>query len=323
MTVTNRGRIDWGFRKKRNLHRDYWVKFLIETTDVLDGPEQILTAAGLPAIGSAWTYGNDNDAYALCLPTVECRTVINREPNRWWELKYDFTTEPWRMCAEVDITDPLSTPDVISGGFANYQEMTSNRRKDPGDTGTGQQGKPIVSSSLEPIWVNKDVHKATVSITQTVLNLELDVLTEMMNTLNDRTLWGMEKRCIKLRNTPWRRMVWGLCTYYYERTLEFDIDFETHDMYDVRDVGHRVVDKEKSGYVARTNDEDVPTGSVDRTDQDNFTTNTDGRGNIKPNVMLDGYGEQCTDPVNHEHFIPTVELYGESNFLTLGVPTTL
>jgi hypothetical protein len=62
---------------------------------------------------------------------------------------------------------------------------------------------------------------------------------------------------------------------------------------------------------------------IDITDPDNFTRAVDARGNIQKIVLLDGKGEMCTDPVNHEHYIPKVELYDESNFLLLGIPATL
>ena len=314
MALTNLGVYDWGGGRDIELHRNYWVKFLIETSDSSDGPQTLTYTPGLPAVGSTWVFGNDSDSYALCKPIVECETVVKKQQNFYWILKYEFSTRPWRTCATVEITNPLSQPDRINGSFVNYQEMVNKRRD---DTATGTAGgAPILSSSLEPIYVQKDVDRPSVQITQTVLSLGLDVFSQMVNTLNDATLWGLPARCIKLRNVPWRRMVWGLCTYYYERTLEFDIKYDTFDETEIRDVGHRWLDPDKEPWYGW-----IP---ADRLDIDNFTEITDGRGNVlsKP-VLLNGEGEKCTSPTTHEHFIPTVELYDESNFLTLGVPATL
>jgi len=352
MAVTNLGRIRWGGGREKDMHRTYWVRFLIQTTDPDDGPQIMTYAAGLPTVGDTWTYGNDNDVNARCLPTVECETVINNEPNYFWILKYVFTTRPFIACATVEITTPLSEPDRINGSFINEQKLASRRR----------DGTPILSSSLEPIYIPKDYHRPTVSITQTVLDLQLPTFSSMINTLNDATLWGLPPRCVKLRNVPWRRLVWGVCTYYYERTLEFDIRYFENDPFTgtgtwstevytgtgtetttiitqgtqssfsdinedwdesfIADVGHRVVNPKAVGYLSREAEGD-PLGAVDRTNPANFIRIQDSRGNLAKSVLLDGNGEECKDPITHKHFIDKVELYEESNFLLLGVPSSL
>jgi hypothetical protein len=315
MTIINHGRLDWGGGRDMELHRTYWVKFLLETDDDLDGPQTLTFGPSLPVIGASWTYGNENDAYALCYPLIDCETVVKNEKNFWWVLKYTFSTKPWIACATATfgtITTPLTQPDTITGSFVNYQERTCRRRR--GDTGTGTgEGPVIVSSSLEPIWVTKDKNRPTVSIQQTRLNLELGTFSSMLNTLNDATLWGMPPRCVKLRNVPWRRLVWGLCTFYYQRTLEFDISYDSFDLVDLRDQGHRVLDKKKL----------AANPYLDRTNPDNFERCCDEKGNVNKVVLLNGRGEMCSDPTSHFHYIDKVELYEESNFLTLGVPATL
>jgi hypothetical protein len=303
MTLKNLGIIEWGGGRDMETHRTYHVKFLIETDDIDDGPEAVTAATGLPAVGSSWTYGNDNDAYALCTPIVTCDSMLKRESNYWWILSYEFTTKPWLLCLTSQLTHPASQPDVISGSFVNYSERVCKRR----------DGKPITSSSLEPIWVDRDRNRPTVSIQQTRVNLELGLLASMIDTLNDATLWGLPKRCVKLRNTPWQRLVWGQCSYYFRRTLEFDVRYETFDETEIRDQGHRWLDPDKLA-------EDP---ALDRTDPDNFTRAIDARGNVQKPILLDGNGERCTDPINHTHYIPKVELYNESNFYLLGVPALL
>ncbi len=309
-SIKNIGVIEWGGGRDINLHRNYWVKFLLETDDIEDGPQIVTYATGLPMVGAPWTYGNDNDQWALCNPTVECETVIKRESCYWWILKYEFSTKPWLACLTEQLTHPASQPDYISGSFANYKRRTCQRRS----TGTGTNGSTgIMSSSLEPIWLEKDKNRPTVEIQQTRLNLELSLVAEMIDTLNDDTLWGMPARHIKLHNAPWKRLVWGKCNYYYQRNLQFEVRYDSFDETEVVDVGHRVIDPDKL--------EANP--GLDRTNPENFTRSVDSRGNINKIVMLNGQGEQCSDPVNHQHFIPTVELYDESNFLSLGVPVTL
>jgi hypothetical protein len=311
--MRNLGVIDWGGSRDAELHRHYWVKFLIETDSSADGPQTVTWAPGLPLIGAPWTYGNDNDQYALCHPMIECETVVKREKNFHWILKYNFTTKPWLACLIGDaIENPVSQPDYIDGSFLNYQERT-NKRRDGSATGTGLTGHTILSSSLEPIWLSADKNRPTVTIKQVRLNLELGMIAQMIDTLNDAPLWGLDSRCVKLRNVPWRRLVWGRCAFYFERTLQFDINYKSFDETEIRDQGHRWIDPEK---LAADPD-------LDRTDPDNFTRAVDSRGNIQKIVLLNGEGEICSDPINHEHFIPKVELYDESNFLALGIPAVL
>ena len=341
-SIKNLGVVEWGGGRDINLHRNYWVKFLLETDDIEDGPQIMTFAPGLPAVGAPWIYGNENDQWALCNPVVECETVVKRESQYWWILKYEFSTKPWLACLTEQLTHPASQPDLVSGSFANYKKRTCQRRSNGetgpgsngetgtgsnGETGTGSNGETgtgseigtgttlygIMSSSLEPIWVEKDKNKPTVEIQQTRLNLELALLSEMIDTLNDDTLWGMPARHVKLHNAPWKRLVWGKCNYYYQRNLQFEVDYDSFDETEIIDVGHRVIDPAKL--------KEDP--GLDRTDPENFTRSVDSRGNINKVVMLNGQGEQCSDPVHHQHFIPKVELYEESNFLLLGVPVVL
>jgi len=317
MTLVNRGLLEWSGGRDMNLHRTYRAKFLIESDDPDDGPQAVTYAADLPNVGASWTYGNDNDAYALCTPIVECEAIVKGEANYHWILSYEFTTKPWLACLTTQLTHPASQPDIISGSFVTYSERTNKRRR--GDTGTGASGKIIHSSSLEPIWVDRDKNRATVSIQQTRINLELPMLTQMINTLNDAPLWGLPARCVKLRNTPWRRLVWGMCSYYFQRTLEFDIKYDTHDLTEVVDMGHRWLKIPQGGDHTYTG----TAAALDNTNPENFTRAIDVRGNIQKPVPLDGQGNICKDPINHEHFIPTVELYDETNFLLLGIPSVL
>ena len=311
-SIKNLGLLEWSGGRDKELHRTYNVKFLIESDSILDGPQQVTFAPDLPVVGSPWVYGNDNDQYAVCSPDVTCEAMVKREANVWWVLSYEFTTRPWRYCLIAQYEHPAQEPDLISGSFITYQERTCKRRGTTG-TGTGVTQNTILSSSLEPIWVGKDKNRPTVSIRQIRINLELPLIASMVDTLNDGTLWGLSSRCVKLRNVPWRRLVWGMCSYYYERTLEFDIKYDTFDETELRDQGHRVLDKKKLAV----------NPYLDRTDPDNFTRPIDDLGNVHKLVLLNGEGEMCTDPISHLHYIDTVELYDESNFYLLGVPVTI
>ena len=132
--------------------------------------------------------------------------------------------------------------------------------------------------------------------------LPLETFTDMINTVNDATLWGLPKRTVKLSNVSWSRVLYGTCAFYFTVTYDFDIDFETFDR-TIIDEGTRVLTK-----------------GGDKDNKNDFEVYKDVNGE-NTRVFLDGAGSALgdgADPVEIE-----IEYYKESNFLTLGIPSTL
>jgi len=291
------GRLSWEVDRDKEGHRNYTLRSLVETTDADDGPVKVIFATGLPAIGSFWAFGNDVDVWAFCTPELKVTPVVEGEPNRHWEVEQKWTTKPLNRCQDQSVENPLMEPQKVSGSFVQYSRQVETDRHD----------KLIKSSSHEIIrGVEKDDARPSVSIGQNVLNLQLPLITSMRQTVNDSPLWGLPARCIKLSRISWSRVLYGLCFFYYTRTFEFDIKFETWDLDDLADVGFK-----KYG------------GDGDRADPANFIVIKDKQDENSPErCLLDGNGDMLVDPTNPV-FIPTVELYEQSNFLSLGIPTYL
>ena len=298
MSASVVGRTKWRLGRDAEGHREYRLSLYVETTSALDGPYTVLNASGMPSIGSIWAYGNDVDPWAYLWPTSTVRPIVDKEPNTRWLVDLLYSTKPFSRCQESSVENPLMEPAKISGSFVKF---TKEAQKDKDD-------KLIQSSSHERITgIQRDANRPQVVIEYNVQSLGLETFSQQIDTVNDAPLWGLAARKIKLSNVSWSRNIQGTCTYYYTRRFEFDINFDTFDLDDVADKGFR---KLKDG--------------GDKLNPNDFESITDAAGNVtQVPLFLDGNGAINTDPINNPVFIDTVKLYKESNFLTLGIPTSL
>jgi len=320
-------RLSWRRTGKEDGHREYVVVFLVMTTSTEDGPQTALSAPGLPYPGAIWTQGNDYDPWAFCLPNPSAEPWQGKEgePHRYWACTFTFSTRPQKRCQDTPIEDPLLEPMKISGSFV----------KEKWEPAFDRNGDPIRSTSMEKLrGAEFDRSPATVKIEQNVAYLDLERFAPMVDTVNDAPLWGMPTRCVKLDTVTWERLVFGSCGFYYKRTFEFSVGSVTDEednvtsIHDRRllDEGSRVL----SGQWVKIGDCLSPVWDL---------TNICGTSPDPTNPMhyiayKDRSGENTTTPLSKSNpGAPadgeddvnkiTVEYYPESNFLTLGIPTTL
>lgn len=291
--------IDWSMSRDEEGHRTYKIKWQVETDNWQDGPATVLNAAGLPLIGTSWNFGNDLDSWAYCTPEATVKKHRGyKEGDRvyFWEVVQNFTTKPRDRCQNQSIDNPLQEPMKIGGSFAKYVKEALQDRN----------GKHILSSSHEQITgLEKDANRPSVWVEQNTLVLDLGIIAQMVDTVNDSSLWGLPARTIKLSQITWERKLYGTCNFYFTRRFEFDVNFNTFDLSDVADRGFKEY-----------------TGSGGTGNPVNFKVIKDENDeNLPSPTMLDGNGSVNTDPVNNPVFLPTIQLYGQSNFLGLGIPT--
>lgn len=313
------GRVAWEAVRDRDGHRDYIVRHRVITTTPEDGPQVVMNAFGLPLPGATWTFGNDLDLWAFCTP--EMRVIPDQtsggEPHQFWVVEQRFSTRPLNRCQDTTIEDPLLEPQKVSGSFLSYTK----------EAAYDKDGDAILTSSFERVVgpeVEIDSNRASVTIEQNVLNLELDVITDMMNTVNDATLWGLAARKIKLSSVSWERRIFGTCGYYYVRRFEFDINFDTFDTAPI-DIGTKVLNGHWEG-AGWTNDL-INGGAPDPDRPDHFIRVPDRHGEVFDSILLNGLGEPNTTGVPVPIPLATasggkIKLYEESNFLLLGIPTS-
>lgn len=291
MATVAKGMVKWSGGRDNEGHREYNATWLVQADNPSVGPAGIFAASGLPAIGAAWP----EDAWAFCLPESEATPLVDKEQNIWWHVVQKFSTKPLKRCQTASIEDPLDEPPKLSGSFLRYtKEATVDRN-----------GRPIQSSSHEVMrgkLVEKDGNRPQVIIEMNFGSNQLSTFAPMIDTVNDSTLWGLPARCVKLSNAPWRRVLYGICTYYYTVAFEFDIDYNTWD--------RRLIDHGTRVLACGGN----PNNPLD------FVAYQDNNGNTG-HVILDGSGNAWNGTGSPGYI--DAEFYSESNLLLLGIPSSL
>lgn len=296
--------------------RVFKLTTVVKTTDKNDGPQTVMFTPGLPAIGSQWNFGNDNDIWAFCTPQMNIRSLLPKEPNFFWTVEQTFSTLRRKTCDQELIEDPLLEIQKVSGGFTRFTEEISKNRF----------GNAIRTSSHELIrgpQVEFDRNRPTVTIEQNVASLGLSTFTDMIDKVNDATLWGLGSRKIKLSNVTWSRNIYGSCNYYYTRTFEFEINFETFDR-TVLDEGTKAL---RGSWNALCTEYTADAGT-DKNNPLHFTRFKDCN-HENSRVILDGNGLPVTRQgtgtgtfsINAGEI--DIEYYQERNFLLLGIPTII
>lgn len=333
MTATLRGgpvtkRLD----RDEEGHREYAIIHLVETDDTSDGPEVVMNCGGLPTIGSYWNFGNDSDPWAFCWPNMKVTIHKEREgdPAKWWRVEQKFSTRPLKRCQDESIEDPLLEPQKISGTWTKYTELAKYDK----------DGDLIRYSDLEPITTPEnewDVGRPAVRIEQNVASLGLATFAGMIDHVNDSALWGLAARCVKLSNVSWERLLYGVCSYYYKRIFDFDVNINTFDR-TVADEGTKVLnghweDRASSDKFGKWVLDNIGGAAPDADNPSHFIRYKDWRGE-NSRVLLDGHGL----PAVHYHQVGTgtyvegtaegaapitIRKYKEANLLLLGIPTVL
>lgn len=225
----------WSGGRDDEGHQEFHIFHIVKTDSKYDGPNTVMNCPGLPLPGSYWNFGNDVNIWAFCYPWMKVSIHQEKEgdANFWFKVEQKFSTKPMKRCNDTAIEDPLMEPDRISGSFTKF---TREYQKD-------RHGAYLTNSAWEIFRGQQaefDDNRPAVRIEQNVASLELDVFSQMIDHVNDAPLWGVGPRCVKLSNVPWERKLYGSCSFYYTRTLEFDISYTTFDR-DILDEGTKAL----------------------------------------------------------------------------------
>lgn len=298
------GIVSWKIHTDELGYKFYDLRTKVACSSYNDGPLTVFATPGLPAVGTYWAFGNDNDPWSYCYPTATATPMVTERPNKHWYVDQVFSNKPMHRCQEFQIDNPLAEPPKISGSFSNYMRPVERDRN----------GKLIKSSSHELITgIQKSSSRPTVIIEMNYPELGLETFSPMVNSLNDSTLWGLGPRKIMLKNASFSRNIYGLCYVYYSIKYEFEVRFEGFDLKDIADKGFKKF---------RGSTDQAQSGDS-RSNPAHYILAQDSQGNNTPKpILLNGNGDPLTDP-NNPVFIPTVELDDEANFYTLGIPFSL
>lgn len=294
MTATlEDGQIEWELEIDEEGHRTYTIVHRVTVDDPGDGPAVISLLDDLPQPGDTWDFDNDVDDWAFCYPNMKVKrheALKEGEPVYYYTVEQKFSTKPLSKCTyDLPVGDPLLEPDKYKGSFSKYDIEAQYDRF----------GVQLLSSSFERIKgesVKFDRNRPGVKIEQNVISLELDLISSMVDTVNDAPLWGLAARCIKLSNISWERKLYGFCNFYFTRELEFEVDYNSWDRW-IQDEG----DKALHGHWENLN---VGTGNLG-------------------DWVLDKIGGSFPNPLNPQHFDRVKDRNGENIHVILngsGVP---
>jgi hypothetical protein len=222
-------------------HRNYKVTHLVESSTGLDGPANAIQTPGLPLPGTTWQMYDDVDVYAWFRSDAEV------SPHEWeegekvkvWAVSQTASTRPpgagpvgsrtggaggssggdrgaGKRCDEVQIENPLSMPDRVSGGYVQGQKEYTH----------DLNGSPIVNSAFEKYrgdLVTLPSGSARITIEQNRATLELPLLQQLVDHLNEVSMWGLPRRSILFAGYTWSAQFWATCLGYYTRLLEFHV----------------------------------------------------------------------------------------------------
>jgi hypothetical protein len=219
------------------------------------------------------------------------------KPTKIFNVTVPFSNKPQNRCQDFKVEDPLLEPQKISGGFNRFTEEATKDR----------YGYPILNSAHEQVrgpQVEFDNNRPVVKIEQNVANLQLDLLTVMIDTVNGYYLWGFPPRSIKLSGVSWERKFYGNCSVYYTRQLEFELA-------GLQDAG-----------LTGTGSDPEPIQSVyktwDRELLDEGTKVLKGHWKRNGNWVLDKIDGAYPDPSNPTHFIRFKDRNGENTRVILN-----
>jgi hypothetical protein len=215
-------------------YRSYKVEYQVRAL-YTESVDSVLYAEGLPLPGQVWEVDGDINPWIWCRPQREATPYRKDEPNMLWRVACTFSNKPQgKRCHEQKIENPLlEPPKVTGGGTTEHEEALYDRF-----------GQPIVNSCWEQLRGQKvefDVARSSVKIQMNVGSFDvISLALAMQNRVNAYPLWGLPRRCVKLRPVEWEPMYWGTCNKYYQLKLEFDIRLDTFDR-DILDEGTKAL----------------------------------------------------------------------------------
>jgi len=186
------------------------------------GPQQALACPGLPTVGSWYIIGADLDLWAWCRWDASATMVDDKENTRQFIVEVTFSSKPTdiKRCITTPPGDPTQDLPEISGGSSKYTEEAT----------FDMFGQPVVNSAWEQLrgqTVEFDRNRGKVKVKQNFSSFsQITLAYQMLDCVNGYPLWGMPPRCIKLSGVDWKKHWYARCSFYYERTLDYDVSMQ-------------------------------------------------------------------------------------------------
>ena len=315
----------WGSRDSDG-YREWHIvhKVFVLAAGLLDGPANALATPGLPAVGSTWAFGGDIDTDCVCKRDAIVTPMVDGEASSFFLVEQIFTNKPADKCLNRVGTgagtgnpsnDPLLEPPILSGGFTKYTEEKQYDR----------YGFAITNSAHERLrgpTVEFDSSRVTLRIQINEANLDLELKSQLIDTVNSETLWGFTARKIKLSNISWEQKYTGSCVCYYQVSYEFEASRTGFDR-EALDEGTKAL----RGQWNKTTGAWDLIGTPSQSDPRDFIRIHDFNGNLM-RVVLDGSGKPAVTASGTSATsagMVDIEYYPESDFLgeISGLPSDI
>lgn len=242
MTATVRGISPEGREGTRNLQaREYTVVYKVGTDDRADGPNIVMSAFGVPAIGDLYSPGNDFDNAAVVI-SKDCK----QGASPWeWEVSVTYSTD----VGDVDLTtlgenidNPLNEPPEIVYSFQPRTILVPGQYNDPlgppADKGW-EAGIFAPNGELFEPQPEVEIDEPVVQVTRNVALADFDAATilALSNCVNADFFFGAEPRQLKLKSPSASRKFHKQIGFYWVVQYSLIFRWETWDI-QVMNQGH-------------------------------------------------------------------------------------
>ncbi len=222
-------------------HRTWTVLYKAETDSRSDGPVTVILSPLLPSFLSIYTFqsASEGDTLAFRQSLV---ADLSEPGESWttWDVTATFSTKPVTTpdstgggSGAAGVSDPTLFPPEISGSFVKTL-VAVEKDKD---------GDPVVNAAGDLFLdLTRDKSRPDLVIKKnlTAQDFDLDLITEVSDSVNSSTFFGKGPRKWKFSQFNWRQLYFGI-TPYYEVTYGFEVNHDTWD-YKPANRGPRYID---------------------------------------------------------------------------------
>ncbi|NDD52976.1 hypothetical protein EBZ39_03710 [bacterium] len=272
----------------------YFREFTAYCSSVLDGPKTLLGSGTFPSVGSSWLYGGETDPFVIC----QSISVSKQEDHgRWtdgttcyiWDVKCEFRVEQADNTTPPNIPEnPLLRPVVVRGGTGFYTEASQKDKDD----------KPVTNSAKEtfpPYEIERPL--VEFEFVRNELSSPASFALNYVGKINQTTIWGGAAKTIRCQGITWEKQ--------YENGYEF---FQVTYKFAYREEKWQLV-------LVDNGFNEVVSSKLKPILLD------DGSRPTEPQ-KLNGSGVKLSDTADPV-LLPPFNIYKETNFASLGLPTSI
>lgn len=202
MTITVRGisteRREGGVGA--DFKREYVVTYLVQTTDLNEGPQQIIDSDGIPNFNDRYDAGSDNDMFALA-NEIRCS---QRDSPYEWEVQVTYRTISFAGQAPAAGASPTDMSPKISAATRTRSVVIPGRYQDPRnasrDVGFDLGVHNSAGEHFDPP-PEIEIDEPVLNIRRNMRTVDWPFIMSITNAVNETEFFGCPPRTLKF-STP-------------------------------------------------------------------------------------------------------------------------